>query len=152
VGSAKLGFSLNPDSFPRQFLDESDIDVVVVDEPAFDQVWLTMVRWLYPRRIGGRLSGAEKRWTHDRKENLFWGWFIPDEIRYEGLAFPSVLESLRDLSTSWFNAFQSLSEHPEFAARVVSGRLYRTWEHALLYHMDGLRQIKDIVQSMSEGS
>src|SRR4051812_43686357 len=31
VGSAKLGFSLSPDSFSRSFGPDSDIDVIVVD-------------------------------------------------------------------------------------------------------------------------
>ena len=38
VGSAKIGFSLSPDNFPRQFSAESDIDIVVVDEALFDRL------------------------------------------------------------------------------------------------------------------
>jgi hypothetical protein len=144
VGSAKIGFSLSPHSFPRQFSDISAIDVLVVDESLFDKVWLTMLEWNYPRRF--HLSGSDWNWSRRRREELYWGWFVPDKIRYEGLSLPHVLKPLRDISTAWFNAFRSLSQYPEFVARDVSGRLYRTWEHALQYHVEGLRQTRDAIQ------
>lgn len=146
VGSAKLGFSLSPDRFPRQFSAESDIDILVVDENLFDKAWLTLLRWHYPKRLV-RPSTPEGKWLHDRKENLFWGYFVPNNIAYEGLSFPDELAALRDLSTSWFNAFQSLSQYTEFVSRSVSGRLYRSWDHAISYHVEGLRQVREIVRS-----
>lgn len=141
VGSAKIGFSLSPHNFPRQFSDESDIDVIIVDESLFDEVWKTMLKCNYPRRY--RLNGTDLNWTRRRMNDLYWGWFVPDKIRYDGLSFPSVLKPLRDISTNWFNAFRSLSRKTEFASRDVSGRLYRSWDHALLYHVEGLRQISN---------
>lgn len=57
IGSAKIGFSLSPDNFPRQFSDESDVDVLVVSQELFDQFWQSMLRWNYPRRY--RLVGAD---------------------------------------------------------------------------------------------
>jgi hypothetical protein len=38
VGSGKIGFSLNPDNFPRPFSESSDIDVAVIDQLMFDTV------------------------------------------------------------------------------------------------------------------
>lgn len=140
VGSAKIGFSLNPDNFPRAFLDSSDIDVLVVNEALFDRIWMTLLEWHYPRRLM-QLGRVEGEWAQLRRKEIYFGWIIPDEIRYEGLSFPHVLKPLRDISAQWFNAFQSLSLYPEFAARTISGRLYRSWAHALRYHVDGLRQI-----------
>lgn len=145
VGSAKIGFSLSPHNFPRQFSEESDIDVIVVNESLFDEVWKTMLKWNYPRRY--RLNGADWDWARLRMSDLYWGWFVPDKIRYEGLSFPKVLKPLRDISTNWFNAFRSLSRKPEFASRAVSGRLYRSWDHALLYHVEGLRQISNDIRT-----
>lgn len=140
VGSGRIGFSLNPANFPRRFSDVSDIDVVVVDEGLFDRVWHTMLEWNYPRRF--RLYGADRHWQRSRQDDLYWGWFRPDKIRYTGLAFPEILKPLRDLSTQWFNAFRSLSAYPDLAAREISGRLYRTEQHAISYHVDGLRKLK----------
>jgi hypothetical protein len=144
VGSAKIGFSLSPDNFPRKFSSLSDIDVVIVSEPLFDEVWQTMLRWNYPRRFS--LAGVDWDWSKHRRSDLYWGWFRPAAIRFEGLSFPEVLKPLRNLSTTWFDAFQSLSLIADFSSRKVEGRLYRTWEHALRYHADGLRQIKGITE------
>ena len=141
IGSAKTGFSLSPDAIFRQFSDESDIDVLIVDEQIFDDIWKIVLRWHYPRRRG--LAGVDGPWGRQRRRDLYWGWFMPDKIRYEGLSFPEVLKPLRDISTRWFNAFKGLSRFPEFSRRNITGRLYRTWDHALLYHTDGLRQIKE---------
>ena len=151
VGSAKMGFSLSPDTFPRQFSDDSDIDVLVVDPALFDRVWFTMLDWHYPRRRV-RLDGVEGQWTGTRRKELYWGWFVPDKIRYEGLAFPQCLKPMRDISTNWFNAFQSLGLVRELSSRDISGRLYRTWEHALAYHVDGLRQIRSKLLQTQKGA
>lgn len=141
VGSAKLGFSLSPDRFPRPFGPTSDIDVVVVSSRLFDIAWESILHWYYPRRLQ-RLEQRDWDWFVKREKDLFWGWFVPDQIGYEGLTLPGTLKPLRDLSTKWFSAFRSLSRHPELADRSISGRLYRNWNHATLYHAYGLREIK----------
>jgi len=140
VGSAKIGFSVSPDTFSRRFSPRSDIDVVVVDASLFDSMWTTVLKWHYVRR--GILPRADWDWVRGRMADFYWGWLAPDRIRYDGLSLPEGLKPLRDLSARWFNAFRSLSEYAEFAARNVSGRLYRTWEHALRYHEWGLAQIR----------
>jgi hypothetical protein len=80
VGSAKIGFSLSPDNFPRKFSSYSDIDVVVVSEPLFDEVWHTMLRWNYPRRV--YFGGVDMGWSKTRRNDLLLGWFCPDNIRF----------------------------------------------------------------------
>ena len=146
VGSAKTGFSLDPDSFPAPFSPASDIDVVVVDQDLFDSIWFTVLEWHYPRK-GSHLGEPDRGWMVDRRRAVYWGAIRPNEIRYRGVSFPAVLRPLRDISVRWFNAFQSLSHHPQFVRRRTSGILYRTWEHAFLYHVDCLRRVRDLVQS-----
>ncbi len=141
VGSAKIGFSLGPDTFPRQFSDDSDIDVAIANEELFDMIWRTMLKWNYPRRH--KLEAIDLKWVRQRMDELYWGWFRPEKFRFDGLSMRTMLNPLRDVSTQWFNAFQSLSLYPEFARRTVEGRLYRNWDKALLYHAEGLRQIRD---------
>lgn len=148
IGSAKTGFSLNPQNYPRPFGDTSDIDVVVIDEALFDQAWGTLLKWNYPRRIVplGRVDGT---WASMRRKDVYWGWFTPHTIQFEGISSPEVLHPLRDLSTRWFDAFRSLAEythHPELARRDVSGRLYRSLNHVALYHEEGLRLLRLSVQ------
>lgn len=149
VGSAKIGFSLSPDAFPRQFSEQSDIDVLVVDELLFDRFWMAMLGWHYPRK-GFDLGTSDNRWVKERRKDLYWGWFRPDKIRFKGLSLPDILKPLRDISTLWFDSFQSLSLYPEFAEREISGRLYRTWDHALLYHVHGLKKIREVVREVRE--
>jgi hypothetical protein len=150
IGSAQTGFSLNPDNFPRRFSDESDIDVLVVDQSYFDRIWITVLKWHYRRR-GLNLGAPESNWQQRMRKNLFWGSVMPHKIRYEGLLFQDDLVPLRDLSTKWFNAFRSLSLYPEFARRDISGLLYRSWDHALLYQAYSLRQIRNIIRRGSGG-
>ena len=150
VGSAKVGFSLNPDNFPRKFSEISDIDVIVISEGLFDQVWMTLLKWNYPRR-GLNLGRIEGEWAQLRRKDIYWGWLVPNEINYEGLSFPEALKPLRDISATWFNTFQSLSLYPEFAARTISGRLYRTWDQAFLYHIEGLRLICNKIRATGKG-
>jgi hypothetical protein len=144
VGSARVGFCLDPDSFGRGFSEKSDIDVVVVDEKLFDEMWKILLNWNYPKRF--RLIGNDHKWAKERMEDLYWGWFRPDKIRYAGLSFPDALKPLRDISALWFNAFKSISQVKGFASLEVSGRLYRTWEHVIMYHVDGLRKIRESVK------
>jgi hypothetical protein len=143
VGSAQVGFSLSPDSFFRPFSKESDIDVLVVDEKLFDTIWTTILQWHYPRRSW--LDASDWGWAKQRQKELYWGWFTPSRIRFDGLTLPEMLRPVRDLSASWFNAFRSLALYREFSRRDVSGRLYRTWDHARMYHMNGLAQIREMI-------
>jgi hypothetical protein len=153
VGSARVGFSLNPDNYPRPFAPDSDIDVAVIDEAIFDSAWHTLLAWNYPRRLS-KLGRPDGDWAYQRRKDVFWGWFTPDEIRYDGISFPDALEPLRDLSARWFDAFRAFSQyvdHPEIARREVRGRLYRTSTHLFKYHWEGLRLIKRIVELKRAG-
>jgi hypothetical protein len=88
-----MGFSLNPDNFPRTFSENSDIDVLIVDYEIFDKMWTTLLKWQYPRK-GQDLGGEEGKWARERRKELYWGWFVPSEIRYKGLSFTNLLEPI----------------------------------------------------------
>jgi hypothetical protein len=142
IGSAKMGFSLDPDEFPRAFRKTGgDVDVLIVSDQIFDKFWEVLLRWHYPRRVSG-LNVPDSHWISDRRKDLYWGWFHPAEINYTGLSLPSVLRPIYDLKNLWFNTFQALSLTPAFSGRKVNGRLYRTWEHALWYQSYGLNILK----------
>jgi hypothetical protein len=49
VGSGRHGFSMKPRAGFKVFDDDSDIDVAVVNETVFDQVWLALLVAAYPR-------------------------------------------------------------------------------------------------------
>jgi hypothetical protein len=143
VGSAKLGFSASPDTFARAFTEESDIDVIVVSSALFDSVWHSALEWSLPQR-GERILQSDFRWRSKRMEDIFWGWLQPENISFDRIPY-RVLEPIRALKTTWFNTFRSLARYSQFSERDVSGRLYRTWEHATMYHVDGLRRLQRIL-------
>jgi hypothetical protein len=146
VGSARLGFSLNPDGYFNSFNDASDIDIIVIDADLFDMVWSTILDWHYPRKYT-KLPESDWGWVGERKKDIYWGWIVPHAIRYKGLSLPSALKPIRDFKTSWFNAFQSFSLYDEFVSRTMNSRLYRTRDHALKYHVHGLRGLRDFILS-----
>lgn len=145
IGSAKLGFSLDPAAFPRAFSEQSDINVIVVDEELFDRFWLAVLQWHYgqPEKI---LVDHAREWMRQRRYEVYWGSFDPARILPVNIQDPARLREIRDFSHSWFDAFQSLTRLNPFAGRKVSGHLYRTWRHALLYQVSGLTEIKAILQ------
>jgi hypothetical protein len=146
IGSARIGFSLDPDKFPRPFGPWSDLDIAIISADLFDLVWYTTLKWHYPRRVR-RLPEADWNWCLARRKELYWGWFRPEVIKYRGLSRLKKLRPLQELSTRWFDAFQSLSLYPELAQYQASGRLYRSWEHVLMYHVEGLRQLRAMIEA-----
>jgi hypothetical protein len=88
---------------------------------------------------GINLPRGDWAWATARRKELYWGWFVPNQVRFNGLSLPAALKPIRDCSTLWFNTFQALTKYPDFSKRDVNGRLYRTWDHVRLYHAEGLR-------------
>ena len=130
VGSGRLGFSLSPDNFGAAFRDESDLDVLVVSDRLFDEIWLDMVS--LSRRAFGMLPLRDKERVLEHKTNeVYWGRLWPHK-----------LVRVSKVARRWVGAFRALSRNPRLAYHEPRGRLYRTWNHAELYHVDGLSQLR----------
>ena len=143
VGSASVGFSLGPDTYPREFHEYSDIDVAVVSTDLFDTVWFSLLKWGHPRRHS--LPAPEKNWYDERQREVFWGWLTPHHLSFRTIRFQRDLQTARDLRTNWFSLFQGMgAQFPdtELARREVSGRLYRTWDHLVGYQSESLRRLR----------
>lgn len=148
VGSARFGFSLDPDRFAVPFQASSDIDIVVVHTGLFDEAWQTMLAWDY-RTIRIR-SYQERQWLFKRHDEVWSGWFDPPGWRFRErggieLSFPVALKPLREFAYRWFSTFRSLSrykDHPEIPRHKISARLYRTRTHVAMYHAMGLRTLR----------
>jgi hypothetical protein len=145
VGSAKTGLSLSPDSFLRAFSAESDVDVVIVDERLFDDCWSAIRRWRWQRP--NKLPPDEKHWARRREEDVFFGWLEVGDLWDPRLSAKNILTPVRDLAGKWFDAFQSASSISALSGRDVQGRLYRTWQQALEYHVSGLRTARQQMKS-----
>jgi hypothetical protein len=142
VGSAKVGFSLAPDSFARPFDAHSDIDVLVIDADWFDRIWLALVRVRYSERWRRALGVVDEKRVGQLHRDVSFGWVKPTRCTFRDPLFLRSDKTLSDARRAWFDAFQSLGRHKQFRDRSVSGRVYRTTEHAVEYHVDGLAQIR----------
>ncbi len=129
VGSARTGFSLSPDNFGRPFRDDSDLDMAVVSARLFDSVWLDLLH-LTPRRRAALTDQVEKYVQEHRTYRIFYG-----------RAEPHRLVGAATLTGKWFKAFRSVGRIPELSRHQIHGMLFRTWEHAKLYYIYGLRQV-----------
>lgn len=139
VGSGRFGFSIKPWNKFKRFGDKSDIDVVIVNANLFDQLWLALLDAAYPRPpITDKLGG----WLEKRRNELYTGWLTPLKIRLDrsivGLKATPVLE----FNTLWFNALKRAARHPPRRHEDITGRLYRTWRHAELYHLNSLSELR----------
>ncbi len=79
VGSASLGFSLNPNKNYKPFDEKSDVDVAVISGYYFD------ISWHHLRNLGSRryysLSPAQKNSVADHTNRLiYWGTIATDRL------------------------------------------------------------------------
>lgn len=124
VGSAKLGFSIAPTK--RYFaFDEntSDIDLVIVSDRLFDQMWKEFYE-----------AKEKDPWWPNRSaflKYLFRGWLRPD-------FFPDVRTATAD---GWFDFFASVSKDQP---AKVTGAIYRTWSFFETYQAGCVGQCADV--------
>jgi hypothetical protein len=133
VGSGRLGFSMKPGHNLRTFRDTSDIDVVVVNEGLFDSLWLALLDAAYPRGFITQRFGG---WLQDRRNELYTGWLTPLEVKLDMKIVGRKAKPVLDFNVKWFNALKKASRHPARRHEDITGRLYRTWRYAELYHLD----------------
>jgi hypothetical protein len=139
VGSGRLGFSMKPGAQLKGFSDKSDIDVVIVNPAMFDQLWFSMLDAAYPRSpMTERLGG----WLEKRRNEVYTGWLSPLKISLDVGIFGPQAKPVLDFSTKWFNALKRASRHPSRRHEDITVRLYRTWRHAQLYHLDSLAGLR----------
>lgn len=139
VGSARFGFSTKPGRNLREFSDTSDIDVVIVNPSLFDQLWLALLDAAYPRPpIAQKLGG----WLQTRRNEVYTGWLTPMEIRLDFRIVGPRAKPVLDFRTRWFNALKKASRHPPRRHEDITGRLYRSWRHAELYHLHSLAALR----------
>ena len=140
VGSGRIGFSLSPLKYGEKFNRRSDLDIVVVSPELFDPSWFNIlansrIRWSALRR-----DTQESLKDHREQHHIHNGWIYPH----------SVVEAL-DIGQAWLNTFNGLSVIPDLSTRKVGSRLYRSWQHARIYHRRSLDQVKKELDNTSRG-
>jgi hypothetical protein len=139
VGSARLGFSLKPRNNLRRFRDDSDIDVVVVNAQLFDWLWIALLAAAYPRNALFRGAGG---WGATGRSELYAGWLSPLLVHMDWQILGTKAAPVFEFKTTWFNALKEAARYPIRRHQDISGRLYRTWRHAELYHLNSLAELR----------
>jgi hypothetical protein len=143
VGSGRHGFSLKPGKGLRPFQDTSDVDVVVVNEGLFDTLWLSVLQVAYPRPPTPMPIGG---WLLETQKSVYTGWLKPNIITVDRtVARPHVQEVLK-IRTAWFTSLKRAASHVIRRHEDISGRLYRTWEHAALYHAHSIGALRQSLE------
>lgn len=119
VGSGRLGFSLNAAHLLRRFQPSSDLDVVVISSPIFDQAWSELVEL---ETSIGLADEDERRKLKRTKENFFQGYLRPDYL-------PISCQLTRD----WFPKLSA-----RFQSTVASRHEVRAWLFKSLTHTSAL--------------
>ena len=134
VGSGRIGFSLSPLKFGRHFSDNSDLDIVVVSASIFDPSWVDALTRNRPD--GVKMDDRTRRVLGRHRDHHY---------IYNGFMYPDSLHRVLRVGTSWLRTFNGLSQIPRLSGRIVKGRLYRTWDHARIYHQRSLDKVKQKV-------
>ncbi len=87
-------------------------------------------------------------WLGKRRSEVYTGWLTPLEIKLDAKIVGNRAKPVLDFNFRWFNTFKAASQHPPRRHEDITGRLYRTWEHAELYHLNSLASLR---KSLKEG-
>lgn len=126
VGSSKLGFSIAPNKRYVHFGDISDIDVVIVSDELFSNVW-SSVYSAWKDKIFWETED-------DFKKYLFRGWIRPDKLP------PS---NKFTFSKEWWEFFREITVSGDFGPYKISGALYKSWEFLESYQQFAVQYCKD---------
>lgn len=125
VGSASLGFSLNPDKSFKAFDDSSDIDVAVVSYRHFESAW-DHLRKLGAQKLAMSVAGQNAVKAH-RTNYIFNGTIATDFI-LEYLPF----------AAQWLPAFAYMAGQPPTEGRDIRARIYRDFDSLREYQLRGV--------------
>jgi hypothetical protein len=139
VGSGRLGISIKPGNNLMPFNDKSDIDVAIVNPVMFDHFWLALLQAAYPRSPTNEKLGG---WLKKRRNEVYTGWISPLKIHLDVNVYGSRAKQILELRTRWFDALKHASRHSPRRHEDITGRLYRTWQHAELYHLHSMAELK----------
>lgn len=132
VGSARLGYSMNPRKGYKRFNSESDLDIAVVSSELFDTAWTEL-----------RTIISNARFETQRK-------YLRKLVFEECIALDIILPHL-SFGEHWSLARDSLVEHlgPDLQRCDVNYRLYRSHRSLRKYHAESVSTARD--RAIEEG-
>jgi hypothetical protein len=116
VGSAKMGFSIVSTKRYRPFGDSSDIDVALISQSLFEEIWYEAFEYWR--------SGSFWPEIHQFQEYLFRGWIRPDKLPPE---------KTFQRSRQWWEFFRQLTNSQRFGPYKIGAGLYKSWHFLEAY-------------------
>lgn len=130
IGSARVGFSLNPTKHFRQFdATSSDFDIVVVSDAGFEELWEEYLSAHYAR--SGRRFSSEYY-------DVFRRFLTTNALLSSDPTYLRWEKRLGPLRREIENRFY-------FDSRI-NFRVYRDWRSVERYHVDGFRTLQNEVR------
>ena len=130
VGSAKLGYSLNPEprgDLFKQFGDHSDIDTVIVSANLFDEIWTQFKEAFF----NGYTNLAE-----EHAKELFKGFIVlASATKYN-------TKYLRELSAKMLEVRRTLQKKLRLDY-PIRYRIYSRWSDVTLYHAWSIERLRE---------
>ena len=123
VGSARLGYSLNPKKNFKKFDNESDIDVAIISPWHFEQAWL-------------ELRQDISRSFRSKEENKELNIFVKNLIFYQTIPTERILPHL-SFGRSWIKQSDEMLKKLDrkHMARELNFRIYRSHEALRSYQI-----------------
>jgi len=130
VGSAKLGFSIAPKKLGKPFDDDSDIDIVIISDRLFEEVWFKLIE--YKDKVVIKLDPEAKQRFRDLQMVLFYG-----QLRMDKLA------NSFNFAKKWWQLFNQLSVEPKYGQRQIRATIFKSWNHACNYYEKSIEILKE---------
>ena len=134
VGSARLGFSMNPSKLLAPFSEASDLDVVVVSSLIFDEAWCNLLTLERSAQSG---DAEEKRLFRKTRENFFDGYLRPDRVPVASW-----------LSKEWFPKLAGPYVSPTAKRHATSAWLFKSWWHAEQFYSNNIASIQRDIKKL----
>lgn len=132
AGSAKTGFSINPNKNYKVFDDCSDIDVIIVSQKLFYRFWDAYISDSY----------AEIRTPYFR--TVCFSVFR----RYVNVEY---LSKSNKEYISWTKQTEGFEKDLQFRFLIendIHYRIYESWDSAKYYYMNGIKKLKDRLETV----
>lgn len=141
VGSGRFGYSLSPDQPFRLYRSGSDIDLALVDEKLFDEIWHLLLEGAYPRYDRWKIES----WLNAVRDDVYTGWFYPGTLKFGPPPLPPALQKVLERRTQLFSALVRASNYCPRRHRGVKARLFRTHAHVRRAYLESLIRFRDSI-------
>lgn len=130
VGSAAVGFSLNPWKALKPFSDHSDIDVAVISSHHF------LTGWRYLRMNGVRRlkvdANTRRAWDMHVDNYIYWGTLATD-----------YLLGVMPFGSEWLKAASVMAGIAPTQGRMVNFRIYNDYDSLRQYQVKSIRSLQE---------